>query len=383
MKQNGSAHKSRLKENEQPLKTSTGNLGSGTEESMSDIDDMEIVLDQVHQAQSQGDFEVAEQILENKIREGGWKKAKLWWELVALMKTPADYQRIRRLWLDSPKSCRKRLSLLRAVARAACVAGEYEEAKVILRMAILFAAKKRRKQKKFFSGNKQRLQNILPASSDKKKEEYDSFINRAPQALRDLNELLEEFEVKSFLISGTLLGFLRDGGIISWDKDIDVGVFAEEVPHNLEELFRGEENFSVRRIDFNSDRLRITHSNKVAIDIFPHYREGEVLWHDGTATRWWNTPFNLKKTNFLGAEQWIPDNPELYLEENYGPWEVPDPYFDPRIDAPNVEVTDKEYFDALLYFSLLNSIVKNKQHMEKRYISLLYDLGETEWLQRL
>ena len=345
-------------------------------------EELEALLEEVHSAQSSGDFEKARKLLEEKIRQRGWKKAKLWWELVALMKSPEDYSQIRNLWFDTPRSCRKRLSILRAVARAACVAGEHEEGRDILRMAIIFAAQK--KQKGMLSGKREQFKNLVQWKKIRQEKEESAFDNRAPQALKDLNYTLDSFGVKAFLISGTLLGFTRDGAFISWDKDIDVGVFSEEVPENLETLFRDQENFNVRRIDFNSNRLRVTHKNKIAIDIFPHYMEKGIRWHDGTATRWWNTPFDLKKADFLGVDVWIPENPELYLVENYGDdWKIPDPYFDARIDAPNTEITDQKYFDSLQYFSLLKSITDEKAHMKERYINILKELGEDKWLDRL
>ena len=119
------------------------------------------------------------------------------------------------------------------------------------------------------------------------------------------------------------------------------------------------------------------------IDVFPHYMEDNKRWHDGTATRWWNTPFELKTTDFLGIQQYVPDNPELYLDENYGDWRTPNPFFDARIDAPNAEVTDPEHFVSLLYFGLEGSIRAGKDVMRRRYIDLLREQGEGDWLNRV
>lgn len=323
------------------------------------------------------------QQIESAILIGGWKKTKLWWELVSLMKSPSDYEIVRRLWLASPKSCRENLSVLRAVARAACISGEHMEGRTILRKAIIIASNKKRKQKSYLFKGKRYVKSMLKKSEMTKNQNTDSFEMHAKKALHDLNVVLEDFGVKTFLISGTLLGFVRDGAIISWDKDIDVGVFSEECTENIENLFSSLSNFNVRRLDLSSDRVRVTHETGVGIDIFPHYMEGGRRWHDGAATRWWNTPFSLKKMKFLGVDQWVPDNPELYLDENYGDWRVPEPNFDARLDAPNVEITDQDYFDSLIYFALLKTIVNDKQKMKHRYISLLRQLGETTWLSRI
>ena len=48
------------------------------------------------------------------------------------------------------------------------------------------------------------------------------FIADAAQALADLYDLIGRVELDMFLIGGTLLGYVREGTIIGWDKDIDV-----------------------------------------------------------------------------------------------------------------------------------------------------------------
>src|SRR5690606_37477131 len=49
----------------------------------------------------------------------------------------------------------------------------------------------------------------------------------ARQALLDLRSDLSRADVKFFLVSGTLLGCVREGNILGHDKDIDVGVMED------------------------------------------------------------------------------------------------------------------------------------------------------------
>jgi len=327
-----------------------------------------------------GEPQRAAACLERALRRGAWKDSRLWWELVSLMETPEDYRRIRKLWTTAAGGCTKALSIMRAVARAACVAGEHDEAQLLLRRAILLASCRARAR-----GMRARIAALLRRRSKKTKraEDVRSFEARAAEALKDLNAAFESLGVRAFLISGTLLGFLRDGGIIGWDKDIDVGLFSENCPEDMNRLFEGLSGFNVRRVDLTSDRLRLNHENCVGIDVFPHYLEEGLRWHDGAATRWWNTPFDLKTVRFLGIDQSIPDDPERYLDENYGNWRVPEPNFDARLDAPNAQITDRQYFDSLLYFSLLNAIRRGKTVMRDRYIGLLAQKEPAGWLARL
>jgi lipopolysaccharide cholinephosphotransferase len=45
------------------------------------------------------------------------------------------------------------------------------------------------------------------------------------QMMKDINELFEKFEITFWPIAGTLLGAVRNGGLIPWDVDMDIGIF--------------------------------------------------------------------------------------------------------------------------------------------------------------
>ncbi|MGH8794656.1 MAG: LicD family protein [Stackebrandtia sp.] len=330
-----------------------------------------------------GDRETAEAEMVEAIRAGLWRYARLWSELRSLMASPADYAQIRELWHESPRGCHGIIPLLSTVARAASVAGEHDEARALLRKTILLQAMRGKRLRarlgRVKHGAATRVRQIKPSG------DTSAFEPRAGVALSELNAEFEKLSVRGFLISGTLLGYERDKGFISWDKDIDLGFFTSEIaPAKLEDAFDRLERFNVRRLDFNTDRLRVNHVNGMMIDVFPHY-EGEDgrIWHDGTATRWWNSPFELKTVEFLGKPQFVPDPPSQYLDENYGDWRTPEPNFDARLDAPNAAVTDQEFLNTLLYFSLQDAVGKRSEDKIARYVGLLRDLGEGEWLDRV
>lgn len=343
------------------------------------------VLKEVQRLQNNGDLSAAFSFLLKTIRDNNWKKSKLWWRLVPLMTSPDSYPLIRDLWLESPAICHSNVSILRAVARAAAVSGNHHDCRQLLRKLILLLSTKNRSPvvlRRKLRGAGTRITSFgqkRKANSD----ETTDFAAKAAVALVDLNNAFKALGVKTFLISGTLLGQTREGQIIGWDKDIDVGYFREECSIDLESHFMKSDLFRVGRIDFTSDRLRLIHQNGVWIDIFPHYMENGRRWHNGTATRWWNTPFGLRNINFIGIDQYIPDDPELYLTENYGDWRTPNPNFDARIDAPNVEIYDPDHFASLIYFSLEKSLREKKIIVKNRYIKILQKNGEGTWANQL
>jgi hypothetical protein len=58
--------------------------------------------------------------------------------------------------------------------------------------------------------------------------------------LRKVCEILESGGVRYWLESGTLLGVVREGKVLPWDHDIDIGVWAEDFPklRGLRRTFR-------------------------------------------------------------------------------------------------------------------------------------------------
>lgn len=347
--------------------------------------DPEEVLADAKRVRADGDHSRAIEIIEGSIRAGLWRQSRLWKERVSLMGHPSDYLAMRSLWLSAPARCHRSVPIMRNVARAACVAGEHEEARFLLRKAIETQLQRKRAWKPRVRRARKKLLSLFNGRTLAPQAVVEPFERRASAALEDLTAEFEKTKFRLFLISGTLLGYLRDGKLIAWDKDIDVGVFAttDEVAE-IQRVFERSVSFSLRRLDFHSSRLRVEHANRVLVDIFPHYPQSDgLIWHDGATTRWWNMPFGLEEIEFLGKRMYMPDNPERYLDENYGNWRVPEVNFDARIDAPNVQIADQEYFDTQLYFSLLDSITKNKSVMCMRYRSMLAELGEGEWLRRL
>ncbi|MCK5472414.1 MAG: LicD family protein, partial [Planctomycetes bacterium] len=53
------------------------------------------------------------------------------------------------------------------------------------------------------------------------------------ELLRGVKNVLDEHNIKFWLECGTLLGAIRDGAFIPWEKDIDFGVWQDQFPKNI------------------------------------------------------------------------------------------------------------------------------------------------------
>lgn len=205
--------------------------------------------------------------------------------------------------------------------------------------------------------------------------------NKAEDALLDLNDLFNAYNLKFFLISGTLLGAIRENKLLGHDNDIDVGVFENITPQTIYNLIKKSDRFF--ELKSRSEKIiRLKHINGINIDIFYHYEEDAVYWHSGVKVKWKNTLFNLKDYNFLGQTFKIPDQPELYLIENYGEgWVEPQVDFDSTFDTPNGYVIDNA--EAIIY--CYKMLIKYKDYEEKLwyYLDKLELLDDCDFVDKI
>lgn len=246
------------------------------------------------------------------------KRKKVWIHLANLVSTEADYQRLEQ-HIEKVRTTTSYLKsdlLIHPRTNAALRAGLTDTALALNESYSLVPQVKSKKK--------------ITAYSDR----------LAAIALADLKKALDHKNIPFFLISGTLLGCIREGKLLGHDKDIDVGVWDEYSYEELANYLATSGYFYV--VPTRTKHLvMLKHVNGIVIDVFIHYREPNDYWHAGVKIKWHNSPFNLVYTNFLGQQYLIPENYDLYLTENYGDWRTPKTKFDSAFDTPNMEVINE------------------------------------------
>jgi len=224
-------------------------------------------------------------------------------------------------------------------------------------------------------------QNFLQADADGEKASNASFnTGAAAAALKDLQTVLAEVGMAPFLVSGTLLGYARNRGFLSHDKDVDVGIFASQSIFDVVNLLTRSGLFSVH---FNYLRLEETYQVPVvhrqsgmSIDIFVYYPQGDKLVtgvqsNFGYTQNFAFTPFALETVQFLDIEFSIPADMALNLQENFGPWQVPDPYFISHLECPTTVDIGGVVYMLVARLEMLRSLVEGKKVKVDRIANIL------------
>lgn len=279
--------------------------------------------------------EAAFVLLENFLTQS--KRGKTWQHLSNLVSNAADFDRFHALFMKAHRDYERSVlayDLACHLANAASRAGKTD-----------FVLQFWRKQYDLFCQTKQGQYAKPPVSR-----RYSDI--KAATALSHLKHVFNQNQIEFFLISGTLLGCIREGKLLGHDKDIDIGVWENHSVESLADIIYNSGYFYVLPM-YSPDILVVRHVNGVTIDIFIHHREVDDYWHAGGKSKWHNSPFELAEYTFLGGQYLIPKDYDRYLTENYGDWRTPNTEFDSALDTPNMEIVSREAMLIYLYKRLL------------------------------
>jgi hypothetical protein len=180
------------------------------------------------------------------------------------------------------------------------------------------------------------------------------------QAFAVMGSLIDRLEGRGhrpFLVSGTLLGVVREGDLLEQDYDVDLGLLPGD--GSVEEIAELVGSISGFRVVEEEFRVLAEHDSGVGIDIFLHYERDGRLWHATDIHEWWNTPFDLERVSVRGRQFWTPDDRERYLDENYGDWSKPIAFYHMSFDTPNREYRKNKHGLLYLYNIMVTAIENN------------------------
>jgi hypothetical protein len=160
--------------------------------------------------------------------------------------------------------------------------------------------------------------------------EGDFSVDDARTALADLAAALPVQQWHWYVISGTFLGIVREGGFLAHDYDVDVGVTFDP------DVETAPARYAVERAPA---LVKLIHENGINVDVFVHHLEGDRLWHGSSIHRWENTPFELADYTLAGVPVLGPADADRYLTENYGDWRTPVTEFNCTTGTPNLVIS--------------------------------------------
>jgi hypothetical protein len=202
----------------------------------------------------------------------------------------------------------------------------------------------------------------------------------AARALVDLQQALSAAGQKVFLVSGTLLGFAREGKILDHDKDLDVGVIGWEQQFQVLQAILECGRFRIHLRHVRADKtyhIPIRHMDTgISIDLFVYHREGGKLVtgvqsNFGYVQKFAFTPFELKTVSFLGIDLFVPADLELNLAENFGDWRHSDPGYISHLQSPSMVDVGGLVFQVVGRLRALEAIRNRKHERLARVINIM------------
>ena len=206
----------------------------------------------------------------------------------------------------------------------------------------------------------------------------------AESALRDWSDLFPVKIWSWYVISGTFLGLVREGGFLAHDYDLDLGFNAEDC--DIDALLNKLSNspqFYIESQDwmdtikrdakgsYSFDRIRVlvkvVHKSGISIDVFVHYLDvaENKRWHGSRIHRWDNSRFDLQQYTLAGIKVLGPADADRYLTENYGEWRIPVKDFNCSTGTPNLVIVRNFLSQALFIKRLVALVDTNKEEAEK------------------
>jgi len=169
---------------------------------------------------------------------------------------------------------------------------------------------------------------------------------QAEQLLWETCAKLASHDIQAFPFAGTLLGIVRNGALLEFDKDLDIAVWVESLEHCCAEL---EKNGWVKvqmGINYSNYRDYVHEETGISLDVCGLARTDtrqivggfSLPGRPAAYQRVSVFPFfELLKHETSFGQVWFPQKPEIILSAFYGDWRTPNPHWDTVVSALNLE----------------------------------------------
>ncbi|MEY4645064.1 MAG: hypothetical protein RLZZ596_1895 [Pseudomonadota bacterium] len=210
-------------------------------------------------------------------------------------------------------------------------------------------------------------------------------------ALQHLASICNGKNLKMFLVSGTLLGYAREGKLLDHDKDIDIGLVGWEQQYDICMALQESGLFTISTQFLTGQKsycIPVRHNpTGVWIDMFLYHRDGDQLvtgldFFFGYRQTFAFTAFELKPVNFMGVDMYVPENTDLNLQENFGNWRVPDASYLSHLESPSA--TDKGGQSHMLTARVLalGNLANKKPIKLRKVIQVLNQYADSPWAMK-
>jgi phosphorylcholine metabolism protein LicD len=171
---------------------------------------------------------------------------------------------------------------------------------------------------------------------------------RMKKMLFETLDIFDQMGITYWIDDGSLLGIIRDGTLIPWDHDVDIGIPGDSVGRILDLKSKFLPKYllrkkytdtswlptNIRSIKIKSVWEKLMHIN-FHIDLFAKYKmDNRYQWIDSDAFKCINCDYydKLEKIDWEGRLIPIPSNVEGYLSIRYNDWRTPTRDYSPSRD---------------------------------------------------
>ncbi|CAN9504650.1 unnamed protein product [Ophioblennius macclurei] len=170
------------------------------------------------------------------------------------------------------------------------------------------------------------------------------FRRKAKSLLHLAARALAQLEVPFWISSGTCLGWFRQCSIISYSRDVDIGIFIVDFRPDIITALTNAGLTLKHKFGKVEDSLELSFlGDDVKLDIFFFYEDGDIVWNGGTQVKsgrkfkYIFPRFSLCWAELLELKVRVPCQTLDYVKANYGStWNVPVRIWDWKSSPSNV-----------------------------------------------